>query len=171
MKIFHGIAIAALIASGATPVVAQEAPVKSYSPDAGPVMTTSTPTSTGRCYGTLCSGDTETVSVYAGIVRAGTAAAMFDAGENGIGESGASSTGEDSVNLGLYVNTCAEDCGSNRLEGTMTANQHNQSYAWAVSDRPGQNTVATTIGISGMTFDFGAGVDACPQGCPAPTGN
>lgn len=157
------ITLAALVAS---PALAGDAPKRSYG-QGGPNVTTPGPAT--NCYGDLCSGDTQTVNISGGILRAGTAGAMFDAGEDGIGESGASSEGTDSVDLGLYVNSCAEECSSNRIAGTMTANQHNQSYGWAVTNRPGQAAVTSSVGISGVTFDFRTGVDACPGGCPSPS--
>lgn len=130
-----------------------------------PVPTSSTPT----CFGNLCDQDTLSVVVAGGVTRAGMSGAMFDAGEHGIGEAGASSDGFDSVDISMYLNTCEEGCESNGLQATLIGRQQNQSYAYGISEQSAQPVYASTFGTSAVVMDFRAGNNACPGGCPAPS--
>lgn len=159
------VSIIALAAVFATPALAGDAPKRSYGD--GPESGNNHQPTSGRSYGPaqsgggLSSGQTVNITAFGGITRAGTSGAMFDAK---IGESGASSDGEDVVKIDMSsVN------GNNRITADLMAEQRNNSYAWGKSDHSGQTTVASTLGISGVVMDFGAGVDACPTGCPGTT--
>lgn len=177
-NIIFGIAtIAMTVLPIAAPAGAQQAPqpTRSYNADVQPQPQPGGQPGTqqpggNRCYGTLCSGQSQTATVVGGVIRSGTAGAGFDVGEHGQGESGVASAGTGSVDFKLNFSTCAQaSCAENGIQGTVMGNQNDQGYAFGTSTQSNRPIFASTAGASAVVMDFGVGVDACPGGCSAVT--